>query len=179
MTLYSSTSTPMFRNVKLRYRKAGCSGCGIQASQAERVRSRNVNSCGVVEDKTDQRMSAHDLRAALQSGKPSKLIDVRTETEFGICSIPNSLNMLLFHCSSFRGLMTVSDIPHSSISRDLSLLQNAVGKAEEVYLVCRRGNDSLVDARALREQLGDAVNVHDLRGGLQAWSKLESSFPVY
>lgn len=65
-----------------------------------------------------------------------------------------------------------------------------------IYLVCRRGNDSLVAARALRRYLGGetagggaggqsegnerAVEVLDVKGGLVGWAReVDEEFPVY
>jgi rhodanese-related sulfurtransferase len=60
---------------------------------------------------------------------------------------------------------------------------------KEVYFVCRRGNDSLVSARALVEAL-DRVDaegrtdsdwkVMDVAGGVRAWSRsVDPLFPLY
>lgn len=56
----------------------------------------------------------------------------------------------------------------------------------EIYLVCRRGNDSLVSAQALRAALdengeeGKGVAVKDVMGGVRAWSsKVDPGFPMY
>ena len=53
------------------------------------------------------------------------------------------------------------------------------GGAEDVYAVCRRGNDSQRAAVLLRELLPGA-RVRDVIGGLRAWARhIDSSFPVY
>merc|ERR1712225_40721 len=91
-----------------------------------------------------------------------------------------------------------ADFPHDKIQRDpLSLLKALAaagsaappdGKPLAVLLVCRRGNDSLLDARLLREKLTDSatedsatvrLDIKDVRGGLRAWAARDSSFPVY
>ena len=56
---------------------------------------------------------------------------------------------------------------------------------QRITLLCRRGNDSLLAARAVRRYLserGDAdveVEVEDVRGGIAAWALEEPGFPVY
>jgi rhodanese-related sulfurtransferase len=50
-----------------------------------------------------------------------------------------------------------------------------------VFVVCRRGNDSLKGVLALQESLsGLNVSVKDIIGGLHSWAKdIDPSFPVY
>lgn len=75
------------------------------------------------------------------------------------------------------------DIPHSSILRDPTVLTSAIPPQVNAYLLCRRGNDSLLDARIAKSKLQASGNVEnkvfDLRGGLQAWSTLNPDFPCY
>lgn len=56
----------------------------------------------------------------------------------------------------------------------------------EVYFMCRRGNDSLISAQALRAALsesgkeGEKYRVKDVVGGVRAWSdKVDPTFPMY
>ncbi|KAL7009900.1 hypothetical protein EMMF5_000808 [Cystobasidiomycetes sp. EMM_F5] len=154
MTLFSTLSTPMFRNIKLRGRRIDCPGCG-------RV------PVDVQED-----IQPEELREAILSQQPIRILDVRPDVEFGICSIPGSIN-----------------VPHQRVVRDPSILKDAVKDAQEIYFVCRRGNDSLLDARALRDLItsntdssavSSSPKIRDLRGGLRAWAGLHpSTFPVY
>ena len=66
-----------------------------------------------------------------------------------------------------------------------------------MYLICRRGNDSVVAARALRRHLagevergegtaqggsqgGGRVEIFDVKGGLVGWAReVDDEFPVY
>lgn len=67
--------------------------------------------------------------------------------------------------------------------------QDVVGPAQEreIYFLCRRGNDSLISARALRRALQAedpeserAWRVKDVIGGVRAWSReVDPEFPVY
>lgn len=57
-----------------------------------------------------------------------------------------------------------SDAPRPSVPRS-------------VYVVCRRGVDSVTATRLLREQ---SINAFNVAGGLQAWAReVDSDFPVY
>lgn len=57
----------------------------------------------------------------------------------------------------------------------------------DIYFLCRRGNDSLVSALALRDALAKvdpqnerAWRIRDVIGGVRAWSKeIDPLFPVY
>ena len=56
----------------------------------------------------------------------------------------------------------------------------------EVYFMCRRWNDSLISAQALRAALsesgkeGEKCRVKDVVGGVRAWSdKVDPTFPMY
>lgn len=58
----------------------------------------------------------------------------------------------------------------------------------EVYFMCRRGNDSLISAEALRAALsqsevgkeGESCCVKDVVGGVRAWSdQVDPTFPMY
>ena len=50
-----------------------------------------------------------------------------------------------------------------------------------MYVVCRRGNDSQVAVRSLKEKLKDcAIPIKDIKGGLTAWAKqIDTSMPIY
>ena len=50
----------------------------------------------------------------------------------------------------------------------------------EIVVVCRRGNSSQEAVRKLKSRFGDRVQIRDVAGGLQAWSKeVDPSFPIY
>lgn len=57
----------------------------------------------------------------------------------------------------------------------------------DIYFLCRRGNDSLVSALALRRALQEADpgnergwRVRDVVGGVRAWSRdVDPEFPTY
>lgn len=77
-------------------------------------------------------------------------------------------------------MQLVLDIPFADILKK----PEEVPTADEVYFVCRRGNDSLIAANALREHFDKSGKngpiVSDVRGGLVAWSKeVDPEFPVY
>lgn len=87
---------------------------------------------------------------------------------------------MLFQCLIIDDGRT--DIPHTTIMRDPLSLAKAIPSASDVYIVCRRGNDSLVDARIAKQQATEhnfTGRIVDVRGGLQAWHSLVPEFPLY
>lgn len=68
------------------------------------------------------------------------------------------------------------DCPLPKLLRDPTTALSLAGASRDVTFMCRRGNDSLIAARALRRHLageegGSGIQVGDIRGGLQAWSR--------
>jgi adenylyltransferase/sulfurtransferase len=98
MTLFSPLSSPMFRTLKLRGRKAGCPGCSAQShendTKAPAINGDNTLVCGTDEQAGDTRINAKDLDQEIHSGKPYVLIDTRPEVEYGICALPDSISKL-------------------------------------------------------------------------------------
>ena len=75
-----------------------------------------------------------------------------------------------------------TDIPHAKILRNPAELISALPPSTDAYFICRRGNDSLLDARIAQSNLvknGYDGRVYDVRGGLQAWNALHPDFPLY
>lgn len=113
------------------------------------------------------------------------MVDVRSETEFGICKIAGSFSA--FHSLPGRKeeLTNRADLPFAKLLRDPKAALG--GEEGETVFVCRRGNDSILAARALRRALatvegevGEAVVVRDLVGGLEAWGRdVDPEFPLY
>jgi adenylyltransferase/sulfurtransferase len=132
--------------------------------------------------------SAHgfqEFKQVLDEGKVT-VVDTRPEIEFGICSIPTSISTSATTPLNLVSTTNVPDIPLASILSDPeSVLISGVG-AEDVVFVCKKGNDSRLAARALRQRLvasaGDYTRrrVRDVRGGLVAWAKdVDPEFPLY
>jgi adenylyltransferase/sulfurtransferase len=73
------------------------------------------------------------------------------------------------------------------ITQIQQVLQRTPSPPTDIYFLCRRGNDSLVSALALRDALEDVDpenergwRIRDVIGGVRAWSKdVDPEFPVY
>ncbi|KAI0353810.1 hypothetical protein OH77DRAFT_1457885 [Trametes cingulata] len=175
LLMFSALGTPPFRSVKLRARKASCAACGDEGKRIGRIESTDyVAFCGgerpdwvsrgLVEGDSETRIHAQDLQHALDGAtRPVRILDVRPRTEFGICHIPGSIN-----------------VPIKELLTDPSTFANELPEGEEdVYVVCRLGNDSQLAADALRSR-GRGGVVKDLVGGLRAWAReVDANFPIY
>lgn len=109
------------------------------------------------------------------------IIDVRPSTEYKICHIPTSISVstpIQSHLQFLESLFPITDIPLTEfVSNPEEHLPE--DKSQEIFLVCRLGNDSRIAADALRSIAPSQV-IRDLIGGLRSWSKeVNSSFPVY
>jgi len=171
MLLFSALSFPAYRTVKMRTRRPDCIACGNKGANIDLIETTDyIASCGGVRPNFEatgllpgspgQRIRVQELHDLVSSNKPPFVIDVRPETEFGICHLPGSSNIPLPRF--------VAE-PSSHIPKD----------KKDVYFICRLGNDSQIAAEALRG-VSPELRAVDIVGGLRAWSRdIDSEFPVY
>lgn len=81
----------MFRNLKLRGRKAGCLGCD-PGRTCKAQHEASAVACGTEEIDGDSRITVKALQQAIEMQESYVLIDTRPEVEFGIASLPNSIS---------------------------------------------------------------------------------------
>ncbi|KAK4053983.1 hypothetical protein OIO90_003628 [Microbotryomycetes sp. JL221] len=174
--LLSPLSSSPLRTIKVRARKPDCPTCGqLQTTPSSRWKVFQESETGIwpswqdplcemptvgnqgVRD-SDQRVMGDTLRSNERTGL---IVDVRPAAEYGICRLPNSIN-----------------IPFAKLIKQPSLVDDELVKSASssdtnptpVTFVCRRGNDSLLAARAYKRYLSprsqSQVDVKDLRGGL-------------
>ncbi|GLB37937.1 putative plays a central role in 2-thiolation of mcm(5)S(2)U at tRNA wobble positions of cytosolic tRNA(Lys), tRNA(Glu) and tRNA(Gln) [Lyophyllum shimeji] len=175
LLLFSALGSPPFRSIKLRSRKPTCPACGTAEQRLGTIQHIDyVQFCGgprpdweqrgLVKGEARARASTRELEAALKSGTSINLLDVRPETEFGICALPSSINVPLNRLVAN---------PEEYLPLD---------PATETYVVCRLGNDSQIAADALRSACAEerVGLVRDVVGGLKAWAReVDPGFPVY
>ena len=117
----------------------------------------------------EDRVSVHHLQNVINTGA-GVVVDVRAETETEICRLEPSLNVPL------------SDLKYDGHWASIREKINSSARGQEVqelYVVCRRGNDSQVATGLLRPLLPGA-RVRDVIGGLHAWTKhIDPTFPLY
>ncbi|KAK9448224.1 uncharacterized protein V1518DRAFT_420025 [Limtongia smithiae] len=191
--LYSMFSPArQWRQFTPRPRRLECATCGdspkitrelIESSGDEYY----VEFCGGRRGRTDggeseeqqsdgtPQISVEDLERARDEHTPHVLIDVRDDTQYGICALPGVLHMPLR--DMLQGI--ASDNDESTITR-LQDARAVFGGDTQVpfYVVCRTGVDSRTAVRLLRSQYG--VDAYDVAGGLDSWStRIDPTFPRY
>ena len=146
-------------------------------------------SCQVLKDKMAERSSKSKEREEMEESPspPSfRLIDVRPKAEFDFASLPGSINlpMDVIEERLKSGSESVGGAKDQSQSTAYNHLFEGIEESNEqqpqpdLYVVCRRGNDSQIAVDKLRK--AGIENVFDLKGGLQQWSKeIDETFPIY
>jgi adenylyltransferase/sulfurtransferase len=85
--------------------------------------------------------------------------------QFNICSLPNSVHIPIEEFSA-----RLDDIKEMKSSQHIS--------NDNVFVVCRLGNDSQLAVRMMEEQ--GIEGGRDIIGGLLNWStRIDPSFPIY
>lgn len=200
MTLVSPLSFPPFRSVRLRPRRiTTCRACGdpdqmqadlVNAMLAQDLRDENyIAFCGLTNGRTlngfDEITVSNLAKLNGRTESKAHIIDVRPKVEFEIAQLPNTTN-----------------IPFRQIDSDpkkwYTDILNTIGDSQDdrqVYVLCRRGNDSrlachALAAAAIADTTEDSntktadkqakVRFTNITGGLRAWSnEVDKNFPVY
>jgi len=160
-----------FRTVKLRGRRKGGESevtglidytqfCGASATDKE-------SSVVVLGEK--DRISARDLVEVKRNGE-CLVVDVRTGPEVEMCCLEGSLNIPL------------GDLQYEGKRKELRDKLDKIiegNNIKEVFVLCRRGNDSQMGVEIVRKMV-PGVRVRDIVGGLHAWARdVDKCFPVY
>ncbi|KAL4894732.1 Molybdopterin-synthase sulfurtransferase [Aspergillus ambiguus] len=190
--IFSAYSSPLFRNIKLRSRRANCAVCSSEAHVTlDTLRSGltdYVFFCGTVSPEAvltaDERIAPRDYRAmysASVDGKTPTLIDVREKVQFGICSLEKSINIPI---STIQASATGSgDETGPSLPAWLPPEIASSDSTDPIYVVCRLGNDSQIAVRRLKElglDRGGERVVADIKGGFRAWrEQVDPEWPEY
>lgn len=170
LSSYSAYPHQQIRRFKMRPKQASCIACGtnreITKEKIEIGEIDYVAFCGkVTYEPLDQkhRVSVIDYNSMLHLGKNHTLIDVRPQEQYNITKLPNSVN--IEWDPAFRKLDSLEEyLP--------------VTKSDDIYLVCRYGNDSQLAAKKLHD-LG-YKNAKSIDGGIDKWSDvIDPSIPKY
>jgi len=146
-----------FREISLG-RDANCPACGEKPTITELVDYDTF--CGLPGKEKEATMISEidpvDLKKKMDDGDDIFVLDVREPYEFEICNIDKNL------------------IPMGEIAARLSELD----ASKETIVYCRTGQRSAFIVEFL--QSSGFENVHNLRGGIHAWSDdIDPSFPKY
>lgn len=76
-------------------------------------------------------------------------------------------------------MLALVDVPLCELLANPQTTLDTQDTNDEIYIVCRLGNDSQIAAQVLREARPGSVT-KDLVGGLVGWAKdVDPNFPVY
>lgn len=120
----------------------------------------------------DSRISSKEYKEKVVNGEAHILVDVRPAHHFRIVSLPTSINIPLSDLES-----RLPEISSAMKEKEEHRGSNA-SSGSNLYVVCRRGNDSQRAVQALHK-LG-FTSARDIIGGLESWANdVDPSFPVY
>ena len=191
MILYSAYDTPPFRQVRLRGKRPKCTGCSTSRTiTREFLNSGSIDykfMCGILSPldvlKKDERIDVQKLKNnILASNKPHILLDVRDETQFGICNLEGSVNIPISAIEAMTEPQGTSKNRDPTLTRFANSLERLPSDAP-IYTICRLGNDSQLVVRKLKS-LGYDNNgrrwIGDIKGGYRAWRQhVDPEWPEY
>ncbi|XP_014502670.1 adenylyltransferase and sulfurtransferase MOCS3 [Vigna radiata var. radiata] len=170
------------RIVKIRGRSMHCEACGENATFTEQKFQEfdyekftetplRVPPLKLHLLPSESRISSKEYSEIILKKEPHVLVDVRPAHHFKIVSLPKSLN-----------------IPLSTLESRLPEISSALKKEEDsglvsgsgaqLYVVCRRGNDSQRAVQYLHKM--GFTSAKDIVGGLESWAyNVDPKFPTY
>lgn len=174
MLIFDGT-TSTFRHPKLRPKVENCQVCGKCPTITQLIDYEQF--CGMRASDKDFALKLLPLGRRISVDQYVKrmnekhlLIDVRSEHEFQICRLHGSEN---FPIKTFTGMR--------DNERQRLIERVRSDKIGNVFVLCRRGNDSQIAAQWLHNALANEdTQVFDIVGGLHAWAdKIDADFPKY
>ncbi|XP_030767904.1 adenylyltransferase and sulfurtransferase MOCS3 [Sitophilus oryzae] len=167
-------SRTKFRDIKLRPRNTECNMCGDDPVIKDLVDYEQF--CGAAaHDKViniDILENKEHVNVEEFSKKLGKrlVLDVRPVIQFQMCGLPKSYNFP-YDCIDKQ----------ENLEKLRHLIKEENSDLKDVYVICRRGNDSQRAVRKLKENLSDLpVKFFSVKGGLQEFSrKIDPDFPVF
>lgn len=155
-----------FRTIKLRSRRNNCDVCGDDPTIKELIDYEQFcGMCAVDKNPNLQILTDNDRISVLdyQNVKDEHLlIDVRAVNEYEMCQLKDSINI------------PIKDLLAGKIKEQLL----SEMRQKQVFVVCRRGNDSQIAVKFLSDKLD--IKSKDLIGGLYKWNEeIDSNFPLY
>ncbi|KAL8656027.1 MAG: hypothetical protein Q9210_000515 [Variospora velana] len=196
MLLYSASSNPMFRRVKIKGRRKNCPSCGDAPTiTKESLLSGSLDYvafCGV-RDSTEllepgHRITPAEYLAVSETTLADRciLIDVRSKTEYDMGHIDGSINVPIDHFtketySNASNDPLISEIfPWSRPADEPNYYPDIAPGDVSVFTICRHSNDSQLAAKFLRGRFPHCKFIGDIKGGLEAWRKeVDPTFPDY
>ncbi|TQD84702.1 hypothetical protein C1H46_029725 [Malus baccata] len=171
------------RNVKIRGRSPQCVVCGVKApfskQQFQEFDYENFTHSPLTPLplklnllQPDSRINSKEYKEKLVSGEAHVLVDVRPEHHFKIVSLPNSLNIPLPRLEARLPEIT------SALKEKEDQRGTDSGSGGQVYVICRRGNDSQRAVQYLQKM--GFTSAKDIIGGLEGWAhEVDPNVPTY
>ena len=214
MLLFSAMPDTSFRSVRIRGRRPNCSLCSSNSTiTLESIKNGSLDYgrfCGapepIKEIDPSERITVQQLAALREKEKaslkmemgynliatpnpPYALIDIRNNAQFEIAHLPESINIPFTTIEvDDYSIQAKAHDDDSSVAAPPRWAAPLLGLPENtpIYVVCRRGNDSQIAVRRLK-QLGLDNNgkryVGDVVGGVSEWTEhygdQEGGFPDY
>ena len=192
MLLYSAYSDPQFRTVKLKGKRKGCVACGWPPSitKESMTAERYETFCGSAVLPTSEglaKITPEEFKKLRDSGEGGPIVvDVRSKTEFGICSLNGARNVPLGEIERDPGgILQQIDHPREANGAASDDGESDAQATSSLVFVCRYGNDSRVAAKRMTEYCKDVpeyqgLRILDLVGGLKKWKDgMDPLFPEY
>jgi adenylyltransferase/sulfurtransferase len=197
LLIFSAYSSPMFRSIRLRTRKAKCAACSAHALVTpEALESGSldyVQFCGSInpvdaltprerisaENYAKLRSGVNPFTGTMSSKDNHVLVDVREKVQFELCNIDGSINVPFSTVSATRspGFAGDMDVDEEQWVTQLRRTE------KPIFVVCRLGNDSQITVKKMKEfglDGGGKRYIGDIRGGLKAWkNSVDNEFPEY
>jgi adenylyltransferase and sulfurtransferase len=172
------------RTVRLRNKRKDCAVCGEEPTVKHLIdyegfcgSSATDKNQGINILSKSERITASEYAHIVEQHVPHFLVDVRTPVELEICKLPSTThNIPMSEFDKMDGYAALL----SKLKQDVAN-QTADGCTVNVFVVCRRGNDSQLAVEKLKSKFSDVpVMIQDIMGGLYAWSNhVDPDFPKY
>ncbi|KAK7276874.1 hypothetical protein RIF29_18020 [Crotalaria pallida] len=183
MLLFDALSARI-RIVKIRGRSLQCEACGEHSTFTQQQFREfdyekftqtplSVSPLKLNLLPTESRISSKEYSEILLRKEAHVLLDVRPAHHFKIVSLPNSLNIPL---STLEGRLPEIS---SALKKEEDDNRGVVsGSSAQLYVVCRRGNDSQRAVQYLQKMGFNSAK--DIVGGLESWANnVDPNFPTY
>ncbi|OJJ50796.1 hypothetical protein ASPZODRAFT_21315 [Penicilliopsis zonata CBS 506.65] len=200
LLIFSAYSSPPFRSIRLRSRRANCAVCSAEATVTlDTIMGGSTDYVFFCGSTTPQALLAPDERVSpleyrqrhptvdspeTIEKKSHIMIDVREKVQFDICNLESSINVPISTIlSTSRSNAAISSEDHPPLPYWVPDDVKSADPNSPIYVVCRLGNDSQIVVRKLKELGLDRDGeryIGDIRGGFHAWrQQIDPEWPEY
>ncbi|KAL8695672.1 MAG: hypothetical protein Q9224_003247, partial [Gallowayella concinna] len=188
MLLHTPANNPMFRTVRIKGRRDNCPSCSGRATITRgSLMTGSLDYaafCGLITPTEildyNERIKPSEYARLITRLPPWQrkdifVIDVRPKTEFDLGHIEDSINWPIQNlCQEYRDEAMKLPWPSPDPLRQRGQNWDQVNvppNAKCAFTICRRGNDSQLAAKLLKEQRTNFDFIVDIKGGLETWRR--------